>query len=456
MEAEKKRLEAAEKAAAEKEFLEKFERERRLGKDSSANSSQQESESDVENRKKRTLVSPHDKDEKKRLKTKPPEETEDEEDMDEEELGSDPLDNLGKILRKMRSFLSEPQIVKMIRKSCSLRFGKLIEEAQEEIIKAREQRVALETKCEERKTFAEDTLRKAVKEELKGSEGAVRPVSRGTFALAVGRKEIPKVTGVKGPVLPVPKLIVIRQENREGEDIRKRLKELVKPSEIGLKVKRLNLIRNGVIIEAESESGIEELLKSDALKKAGMTVEKPNKKKPVVMVYDINAALSDDEVKEEIFTRNMVESEISKEDFVKEFVLKHKYEAKDQRRGDAKRKHVVAECSVRVRNWLRRKGRVFVGWESCRIKDYVEVARCYKCQRFGHVAKHCADKKLSCSHCSDEHDFKDCKKKGGEGAKCTNCTREGRNDAKHPASWRGCPVYEKAVKRHNEQIDYGV
>ncbi|WP_221936046.1 hypothetical protein, partial [Klebsiella pneumoniae] len=82
--------------------------------------------------------------------------------------------------------------------------------------------------------------------------------------------------------------------------------------------------------------------------------------------------------------------------------MKHKYIEKTERKNQAKRNHFVVECSVRVRNWLRKKGRVFIEWESCRIKDYVDIARCYKCQRYGHVAKFCTDAKASCAHCSEE------------------------------------------------------
>lgn len=39
------------------------------------------------------------------------------------------------------------------------------------------------------------------------------------------------------------------------------------------------------------------------------------------------------------------------------------------------------------------------------------VARCYRCQHYGHAAKHCNSTKHSCSNCEEEHDFKECKNK---------------------------------------------
>ncbi|XP_046673231.1 uncharacterized protein LOC124362614 [Homalodisca vitripennis] len=452
-EGERRRMEA------EKEFLERQYKERKLsrtvrGDADSAASSQMESESETD-----TRWSPNDGGNK--AKSRKVEETEYEDpegsdDDDELHLGLDPLENLGKTLRKMRNWFKLPQIVKMVKKSYASKFEEYMDEVQEQIVLAREERAVLGARVEEEGGRMVQILRTAVREELRVGQEGNEARNQATFAQALGRKEVPKITGVKGPVLPVPKLVVVKQENKESEEIKRKLKELVKPSEIGLKVRRLRMIRNGVIIESESEEGVENLLKSDALKSAGMTVEKPTKKNPMVMVYDINPALSNEAVKAEIYKRNMHRSEIEEEDFNTEFTVKHKYQEKTERRNEVKRNHMVAEYSVRVRNWLRRKGRVYIEWESCRIKDYVDLARCYKCQRFVHVAKFCTNDKPSCSHCAKEHVFKDCKNTKKEEARCANCSREDRLDARHPASWRGCPAYEKAVKRYNEQIDYGI
>ncbi|KAG8334289.1 hypothetical protein J6590_093884, partial [Homalodisca vitripennis] len=191
----------------------------------------------------------------------------------------------------MRKWFKLPQIVKMVKKSYASKFEEYMDEVQEQIVLAREERAVLGARVEEEGGRMVQILRTAVREELRVGQEGNEARNQATFVQALGRKEVPKITGVKGPVLPVPKLVVVKQENKESEEIKRKLKELVKPSEIGLKVRRLRMIRNGVIIESESEEGVENLLKSDALKSAGMTVEKPTKKNPMVMVYDINPAL---------------------------------------------------------------------------------------------------------------------------------------------------------------------
>lgn len=54
-----------------------------------------------------------------------------------------------------------------------------------------------------------------------------------------------------------------------------KLKELVRPSQIGLKIKRLNKNTNGVVTEAKSDVGISQFINSDALKSAGLNSGQP-------------------------------------------------------------------------------------------------------------------------------------------------------------------------------------
>jgi hypothetical protein len=445
--------------AAEREFMERHERERRLSsqrRQSSGNiagysttSSQAESESEAE-KKKRARSSPEDKEKKRKTRKTEGSESEDYED----EEGQSETSNLQRVLNKMRAWFKQPTILKMVTKPQTEKFSRYLDNFQEELVRINmREKLRTEIVAEERAAFL-----KCVREEVNKKPTVTgEPKKDGmSFAEVAMRRTptVPKISGVKGPVLPAPKIVLVRQEDRESEDVKSTLKRLVKPSEIGLKVRRLINIRNGVMVEAENEEGVENLMKLKALKDAGLKVEKPAKKRPVIMVYDVNASLKEEEISDEVYMRNMRDSQIKEEEFKQEFEIKHKYR---DVKSAGRKVHVVAECSVRVRNWLRRQEKIFVEWQCCRVKDYVDVARCYKCQRFGHIAKHCTAVKPCCSHCAGEHEYKDCESKNKKGAACcANCKRENRVDTKHEAGSRACPAYEKAVKRQNEKIDYGL
>lgn len=63
-------------------------------------------------------------------------------------------------------------------------------------------------------------------------------------------------------------------------------------------------------------------------------------------------------------------------------------------------------------------GNLFIGFDSCRIYNAVEVHRCFNCNGFSHSSKACY-KACTCPRCGENHSVKDCK---SETLVCVNCT----------------------------------
>ncbi|KAL7724943.1 hypothetical protein ACLKA6_002307 [Drosophila palustris] len=81
-----------------------------------------------------------------------------------------------------------------------------------------------------------------------------------------------------------------------------------------------------------------------------------------------------------------------------------------------------------------------VGWVRCRLRERVNITKCYRCLEFGHLAKQCrseVDRSKLCRRCGkDGHLAKDCK----EEPQCMFCKGKG-SDWKHIA---GSAVREKS------------
>lgn len=78
-----------------------------------------------------------------------------------------------------------------------------------------------------------------------------------------------------------------------------------------------------------------------------------------------------------------------------------------------------------------------LGFTKHAVKEFVEPPpRCFRCQRFGHVAKVCI-KDQRCKRCGGAHDYKACKADFA----CANCGGD------HPASFGGCPFRVSALHR---------
>ena len=58
-----------------------------------------------------------------------------------------------------------------------------------------------------------------------------------------------------------------------------------------------------------------------------------------------------------------------------------------------KYQNCVIEIFLRGRRYLLGCGRVYLGWTSCKVKDFVRVTRCYVCRRYGHTSKFCKSQK---------------------------------------------------------------
>ncbi|KAI4474759.1 hypothetical protein M0802_015460 [Mischocyttarus mexicanus] len=162
---------------------------------------------------------------------------------------------------------------------------------------------------------------------IQNVQAGKRTGASASYAEVTGRQEkVPKISGV-GQVRAPPKVVIIRSKDKESEKVRKNLKEIVRPNELELKVRRLTKVRNGVRIEVEDEKSVENLLKNEALKKAGLDVDKPKKKRPVNMVYDVSADLTDNEIKNEIYKRNIKE-EVAKDEYESNTRICYKFKGK--------------------------------------------------------------------------------------------------------------------------------
>lgn len=93
--------------------------------------------------------------------------------------------------------------------------------------------------------------------------------------------------------------------------------------------------------------------------------------------------------------------------------------------------------------------RVFIGCLSFQVRNYVRPPlRCFKCQRFGHMAAACRGNRR-CAKCGGEHDLSEC---GVSVHQCCNC------GGPHMASSRECSLFMKAKKvqevKEQQKITY--
>ncbi|KAG8212656.1 hypothetical protein J437_LFUL019385, partial [Ladona fulva] len=114
-----------------------------------------------------------------------------------------------------------------------------------------------------------------------------------------------------------------------------------------------------------------------------------------------------EEFKDNVYNQNMKDSNIDQETFKSGFRFTFTTGC-----DDSKYCNRVFTVTPLIRDILLQIERVYSGWTSHYLKDYIGVTRCYKCQGFGHTAQSCCEKNDICAHCARSgHTIEDCPRK---------------------------------------------
>lgn len=95
-----------------------------------------------------------------------------------------------------------------------------------------------------------------------------------------------------------------------------------------------------------------------------------------------------------------------------------------------------------------------IGWKICRIHEYVEILRCYKCCGFYNFAKDCT-RKETCDNCAGQHVTKEC---NNQIKKCVNCEEKIKHfkianlDSNHSAYDSKCPCFKKELEKRMSRV----
>lgn len=247
---------------------------------------------------------------------------------------------------------------------------------------------------------------------------------------------------------PKPSVLIYPSESsldKSSDNTKKTVLSAIKPAEMGWKIAGVRRVRNGGIILQTTDQVMADGIKNHAdLIKTGVKIQEPVKIRPRVLVYGVPANLSNSELIHAIQKQNF--EHINLEDMKKQV---KPITRSANRNGDY---NWIIECEPNMRQKFIEKDKLYLEWSCCRVRDYINMPRCYNCQTYNHVSKYCTAKQI-CSLCAVEgHSHKNCPTPNN--LKCINCFRF-KQPSDHSAVSKECPVYLKSLEAAMKKICYG-
>lgn len=225
---------------------------------------------------------------------------------------------------------------------------------------------------------------------------------------------------------PETEKIVVKSTGRNYAEALKEIKDSVNIDKIGVQVRTIKRNNKGDIV-MEVKGGRN---RAEALKEAIME----NSKRQVVMannasilyISDIDADVGTSDIKKAILEAD----NRFKEDDVRSI------STRPSRNGNLNATVSLSKFACRE---LARMGSVKIGWVFCKVRERVNITRCFKCLEFGHITRNCQgpDKSKICINCGREgHVKRDCT----HDSYCTNCKVIG-----HRADQTRCPIFRQMI-----------
>ncbi|KAF6217101.1 hypothetical protein GE061_001454 [Apolygus lucorum] len=282
---------------------------------------------------------------------------------------------------------------------------------------------------------------------------------RGPVEGGEAQKEIRKKTLIVVRPRSVP-----QGEEVSAEQVKQRIKRVVKPDEKGWKVVGMRGRRGGeVVMEVDAEAEARKIMADVDLGTAGLEAEMLRKRRPVVLLRGVpthgsGGVMTDQDILRSLWSQNY--QDIDENGFKSQCAVVRKIPWRvlpDAAATGEQKMNVLFEVNPKLRERMIRDGRAYISWYRCRFEDHLEVIRCYRCGGIGHMARNCqvcSEGEKCCRTCtSKSHLQRDCPNTSSP--VCVSC-REARLPSAHVTGGSTCEAHRRAIAGLITVTDYGL
>lgn len=253
-----------------------------------------------------------------------------------------------------------------------------------------------------------------------------------------------KIVEVKAKQAPT--LFIKPTNNQTTKEVRETLTKNINPRQDKLKITSIRTTPSVVIVQTETQVDCQKIAQK-ASQLSNIMCEEPRKRSPLLQVYAVPTIVPVEDFLADLYDLNLSEK-LTHQEFQNEVKFRFKTGAKGKSTSN-----IVIETSPRVRANLIKQEKVYISFHALRVKDFVNVQKCFNCCDLGHPTKYCPETQPVCNNCGEKgHKRADCRTK-----ECTvgcipcklrkrTCNNGGGSD---------CPTYKQLYARQIERTDFG-
>lgn len=216
-----------------------------------------------------------------------------------------------------------------------------------------------------------------------------------------------------------------------------------------LKAKNINPKFSKVVTTGENSYYLvaEDIDTKRALDNSGLNIRTAGSRKPRITVHMIGDEIGDDDVARALEEQGESPVPLEKGWHEKLVLIPRKVQRKTRRGRDLDFEVPPDVAGALVGRTMR------VGLSRCRVGPRVDVLRCHRCQRYGHIGSACKAPSVVCSRCAGPHHALHCVKGSGP-PKCISCTSAGFASDHASGDTARCRVWERLFRREARKFSW--
>jgi ribosomal protein S17E len=229
-------------------------------------------------------------------------------------------------------------------------------------------------------------------------------------------------------------VLIIRPKNgaQTSKQTVNAFKNVITKKQKQMAIKELsNGTKGSVVVKCRTEQDLKDIKHLTQLDCKDVEVIEPKRKNPLIRIFGVDSDIKKEEIIECLRQENNDLKKYfevnDKEDINSHIkvrtIIRNRIKGNGSQRPIASTDQTndfILELSPKVHKVLRNFRSILIDMRSYRFADFISITRCFKCQRFGHLAINCREIDNICGLCTRNHETKQC---SDSNKKCINCHR---------------------------------